>query len=196
MKFIKAALLACMLMVFMGADTASTVLSIQVEQSVPHTVSLSWTESNPLPPDWIASTHYTTGQVICPSIGNSGSYEYFAQQGSFWTGISGTVEPTWPQNYTAGQQPPTTGLDGGITDWSMVIQGNSGFTCPSSVISLYYIYRSTVSGGSYSNIGSSTTTNYVDGTVSSGTTYYYVVTALGSNGEESGYSNQATAVIP
>jgi len=39
-------------------------------------------------------------------------------------------------------------------------------------------------------------TAYTDSTVTSGTTYYYVATAVNSGSEESGYSNQATAVVP
>ena len=62
----------------------------------------------------------------------------------------------------------------------------------------YNIYRSTASGGPYTMINSSLDSNtaYTDGTVVSGTTYYYVATAVNSSSEESGYSNQATAVIP
>jgi hypothetical protein len=62
----------------------------------------------------------------------------------------------------------------------------------------YNIYRGTVSGGPYTMINSSldATTAYTDSTVTSGTTYYYVATAVNSSSEESGYSNQATAVIP
>ena len=62
----------------------------------------------------------------------------------------------------------------------------------------YNIYRGTVSGGPYTMINSSldSTTAYTDNTVVSGQTYYYVATAVNSSSEESGYSNQATAVIP
>jgi hypothetical protein len=62
----------------------------------------------------------------------------------------------------------------------------------------YNIYRGTVSGGPYTMINSSldSTIAYTDSTVTSGTTYYYVATAVNSGSEESGYSNQATAVIP
>ncbi|HMD18451.1 MAG TPA: choice-of-anchor D domain-containing protein [Terriglobales bacterium] len=62
----------------------------------------------------------------------------------------------------------------------------------------YNIYRGTVSGGPYTMINSSLdgTTAYTDSTVVSGQTYYYVATAVNSKSEESGYSNQATAVIP
>ncbi len=62
----------------------------------------------------------------------------------------------------------------------------------------YNIYRGTVSGGPYTMINTSpdSTTAYTDSTVVSGQTYYYVATAVNSKSEESGYSNQATAVIP
>jgi fibronectin type 3 domain-containing protein len=60
------------------------------------------------------------------------------------------------------------------------------------------VYRSTVSGGSYARVNSSTnaTPNYADSTVQSGKTYYYVVTQLDGTGMESGYSSPVTAVIP
>jgi hypothetical protein len=62
----------------------------------------------------------------------------------------------------------------------------------------YNIYRGTVSGGPYTMINSSLdgTTAYTDNTVVSGRTYYYVATAVDASSNESGYSNQATAVIP
>ncbi len=62
----------------------------------------------------------------------------------------------------------------------------------------YNIYRGQVSGGPYTMINSSLdgTTSYTDSTVVSGQTYYYVATAVNSESQESGYSNQATAVIP
>ncbi|MFZ0800048.1 MAG: choice-of-anchor D domain-containing protein [Terriglobales bacterium] len=62
----------------------------------------------------------------------------------------------------------------------------------------YNVYRGTVSGGPYSIINASldSTTTYTDNTVVSGQTYYYVATAVDASGDESGYSNQAQAVIP
>jgi hypothetical protein len=62
----------------------------------------------------------------------------------------------------------------------------------------YNIYRTTVSGGPYSMINTSLdgTTAYTDDTVVSGTTYYYVVTAVNSESQDSGYSNQAQAIVP
>ncbi len=62
----------------------------------------------------------------------------------------------------------------------------------------YNIYRGGVSGGPYSMINTAldASTSYTDTNVSAGTTYYYVVTAVDSSTNESGYSNQATAVVP
>jgi fibronectin type 3 domain-containing protein len=61
----------------------------------------------------------------------------------------------------------------------------------------YYVYRGTRSGGPYArlmNIPIPTTT-YTDSSVSIGTTYYYVVTAVDGHGVESAYSNQAKATL-
>jgi len=62
----------------------------------------------------------------------------------------------------------------------------------------YNIYRGSVSGGPYSIVNTSLdgTTAYTDNTVVSGQTYYYVATAVDSNSNESGYSNETQAVIP
>ncbi len=62
----------------------------------------------------------------------------------------------------------------------------------------YNVYRGGVSGGPYSKIDTSldASTNYTDNQVVAGQTYYYVATAVDGNGVESGYSNQAQAVIP
>ncbi len=62
----------------------------------------------------------------------------------------------------------------------------------------YYVYRSTVSGSSYTRITSSALSalKYADGTVSSGKTYYYVVTAVSTSGAESAHSAQVEAIIP
>src|SRR5262249_18726256 len=56
------------------------------------------------------------------------------------------------------------------------------------------VYRSRTNGGPYTLITSITaTTTYTDTGLVGGTTYYYVVTAVDSNGVESNYSNQASA---
>jgi hypothetical protein len=63
----------------------------------------------------------------------------------------------------------------------------------------YNIYRGTASGGPYStkvNSAVINATTFTDTAVLAGQTYYYVGTTMDVSGNESGYSNQATAVIP
>jgi fibronectin type 3 domain-containing protein len=68
----------------------------------------------------------------------------------------------------------------------------------SSGIAGYNVYRSTSTAGAYSKLVSSpvTGTSYTDQTVQSGDEYYYVVTTVGTNGQESTYSSQVAASIP
>jgi hypothetical protein len=61
----------------------------------------------------------------------------------------------------------------------------------------YNIYRSMASGGPFTEIHALVSgTSYIDSTVSSGHSYYYVATAVDGSNNESGYSNQVTAVVP
>jgi hypothetical protein len=67
-----------------------------------------------------------------------------------------------------------------------------------STVSGYNVYRSTTSGSGYSKVNGTLVAgvNYTDSAVQNGTTYYYVTTAVDAGGSESGYSNEASAVIP
>ena len=67
-----------------------------------------------------------------------------------------------------------------------------------SQVSGYNVYRGTSDVGPYSKMNGAPVTQltYTDSSVSSGTAYYYVTTAVDSAGFESGYSNQASAKIP
>jgi hypothetical protein len=68
----------------------------------------------------------------------------------------------------------------------------------STSVTGYNVYRSTTSGGPYTEVNSSlvTETTYTDSTVQAGETYYYVATAVNSQGVQSGDSNQATIAVP
>jgi hypothetical protein len=67
-----------------------------------------------------------------------------------------------------------------------------------STVAGYNVYRGTVSGGPYTAITTSPDASpaYTDNTVQAGQTYYYVVTAVDSSGNESVDSNQAQATVP
>jgi fibronectin type 3 domain-containing protein len=67
-----------------------------------------------------------------------------------------------------------------------------------SVVAGYNVYRSTVSGQSYTRMNGSFVggLSYLDLSVQNGLTYYYVTTAVDSSGIESVYSNEVSAKIP
>jgi hypothetical protein len=106
---------------------------------------------------------------------------------------AGTVTVT----STAAGSPTAIALSGtGVQAASHSVTLN--WVASTSTVSGYNVYRSTTSGSGYSKLNSSLvpSVTYTDSSVQSGTTYYYVVTAVNSSGEESSDSNQATAVIP
>jgi fibronectin type 3 domain-containing protein len=73
------------------------------------------------------------------------------------------------------------------------------WTASSSGVSGYNVYRGTTANGPYPtklNGSLVTAVGYSDSTVTDGTTYYYVVTAVDSSNVESVDSNQATAIVP
>jgi hypothetical protein len=70
---------------------------------------------------------------------------------------------------------------------------------PTSGIVGYYVYRGITSGGESSTPLNSTLisgTSYMDETVTAGTTYYYVVTAVSSDGTQSAASAETEATVP
>ncbi len=106
---------------------------------------------------------------------------------------SGTVTVT--SNATG--SPATIALSGvGVAATAHTV--TLSWTASTSTVSGYNIYRSTTSGSGYTliNSGLVAVQTYTDTSVEIGTTYYYVTTAVDSSGNESTYSNQATAVIP
>lgn len=67
-----------------------------------------------------------------------------------------------------------------------------------SGISGFNVYRTKTSGSGYVKINAAlvATQNYTDSSVQNGTTYFYVTSAVDGSGNESGFSNEASAVIP
>jgi len=66
-----------------------------------------------------------------------------------------------------------------------------------SLVQGYFVYRSNQSGFGYTKVSPLVgPLAFTDLSVQAGQTYYYVVTALGADGTESGFSNEAPATIP
>jgi hypothetical protein len=67
-----------------------------------------------------------------------------------------------------------------------------------SQVNGYNVYRGSTAGGPYAKLNSSPDPNtaFMDSTVASTHTYYYVTTAVSSTGMESSYSNQVKVSVP
>ena len=73
---------------------------------------------------------------------------------------------------------------------------NLNWTPSSTTYASFDIFRGSVSGGPYAQINSSLTPSFTDTNITSGQTYFYVVTEVDSSGTQSTYSNEAAARIP
>jgi hypothetical protein len=84
------------------------------------------------------------------------------------------------------------GGGGGVT-----LSWQKSTDCNGNPVAGYNIYRSTSPGGSYQKVNGSllTGTQYVDTSVGSGSTYYYVVTSVDADGDESVQSQEASATV-
>jgi len=94
------------------------------------------------------------------------------------TGTSGTLSHSTSVTLTVAGAPAAPSLTGTAGNARV----NLSWTTSSGATS-YDVKRSLVTGGPYSLVASSTVTNFVDTTVTNGTTYFYVVSALNAVGE-------------
>jgi fibronectin type 3 domain-containing protein len=99
---------------------------------------------------------------------------------------------------TAGSSSPFTAALTGSGAAPVQHSVNLFWDASSSSVSGYNVYRGGQSGGPYSKINATPVagTTYTDSSIQAGQTYYYVTTSVGTDGMESGYSNQGMAVIP
>jgi len=117
-----------------------------------------------------------------------------------------TFTPTGSGSFTAALSANSNASN---SSSSITVSGSGGSSASNHSVSLnwnastssvigYFVYRGTVSGGPYTRLiaNADAATTYTDSNVQSGATYYYVVTAVNGNGQESGYSNQVTAAVP
>ncbi len=143
-----------------------------------------------------SSTEFALSGISLPVTIAAGSSAPFTV--TFAPQASGTTSANLTFASNASTTPTVQSLSGSGTApvaHSVALSWNASTS--TSVVG-YNVYRGTVSGGPYAQINSALTagTNDTDTTVQSGHTYYYVVTAVDSNGTESVFSNQVQAVIP
>jgi hypothetical protein len=89
---------------------------------------------------------------------------------------------------SSGSSPPPTPSPGtAILEWDAVGASN---------LAGYRIHYGTASGSYPQAIEAGTSTTYTLDNLGSGTRYYFVVTAVDTSGQESGYSNEVFKDIP
>jgi len=189
------------------AQTATKSLSVTIapaaNQLVIETTSL---------PDGQQSNTYSATLL---ATGGTTPYTWSISSGSLPAGltlnpangaITGTPTAPGASPFNATVMDSTTPLAQTSTaGFTITIVGGTGHSVlftwspsPSSGVVGYNIYRSNVSGSSYSKINATAISGltYTDGTVVSGETYYYVFTATDAQADESGFSTEVPAVIP
>jgi hypothetical protein len=153
----------------------------------------------------------STVAVIISGVTASGAG--FSQSGmtlplTLSPGQSGTITVTFaPQ--TSGSASGTLNVASNATNGSVnvALSGAGGtvqhtvdlsWNASTSSVAGYNVYRATQSSGPFTKINSALVTalTFTDKTVSSGATYFYVVTAVAADGTESAFSSQTTAVVP
>ncbi|AQT68470.1 Alpha-amylase/pullulanase [Anaerohalosphaera lusitana] len=103
-------------------------------------------------------------------------------------------DPAWHPRLNVTMSDPAPSAPGGL----FAVNGN-GFVklewdeSQDQTISQYRVYRAERSNAAYELVGISVGTNFTDNQVVNETTYYYVVTAVDSNGDESAYSIEVSA---
>jgi Abnormal spindle-like microcephaly-assoc'd, ASPM-SPD-2-Hydin/Immunoglobulin domain len=116
---------------------------------------------------------------------------------TFTPSSSGAASGSVIVSSNATNSPATIGLTGtGVTPIAHSV--SLSWTDGDTGVTGYNTYVASVSGGPYLKLTSTPTagTSYVDSTVQSGRTYYYVVTALDATNQESTYSSEIAAIVP
>jgi hypothetical protein len=139
-----------------------------------------------------APSGVSTGQILAPGTTTMSVAFTPAEAAS----VTGTVTIT----SNATNSPTTISLSGTGTQVAYSV-GLSWSPSSSSSIAGYNVYRSTTSGGeSQTNpINGGTLIageNYIDANVAAGTTYYYVVTTVGTDKVQSTDSTEVSALVP
>jgi Abnormal spindle-like microcephaly-assoc'd, ASPM-SPD-2-Hydin len=108
-----------------------------------------------------------------------------AASGTITVSSNATNSPSSVALSGTGMAPKTHAV---VLNWDADASGTTGYNC----------YLSMVPGGPYQKVNSSpvTGTIYTESNVQSGSTYYYVVTAVNASNQESGYSSEVSAIVP
>jgi fibronectin type 3 domain-containing protein len=165
-----------------------------------------------------ANPTFSISGTITPTAGGSGATVVLsgAAAATMVTNSSGNYSFTGLSNGTYAVTPSNAGFTfnpatqnvilnaanaTGVNFTAVAAQTHSAtasWTASTSVVSGYNIYRGSVSGGPYTKLNNPliTVLTYMDTSVVSGQTYFYVTTAVDASGNESVFSNEVMATIP
>lgn len=124
-------------------------------------------------------TNGITYYYVVSAFDNSGNESGFSNEVDATPDEPDTTPPAAPTNLAA------VAGDGIVSlDWDDNTEPD---------FQIYNIYRATASGGRYTEIDNDTPSEFVDNFATNGITYYYVVTAVDTSGNESAASNEVSA---
>ncbi len=141
------------------------------------------------------SAEFSLGGLSLPKTISAGQTVSFTL--TFTPRASGTASGSISLASNAAHTPTVESLTGSGTKGTQHSVSLSWGASTSSVVG-YNVYRSGTASGPYTKLTTTpdVSTNYIDSSVQSGQTYYYVNTAVDSRGAESKYSIQVRALIP
>ena len=143
-----------------------------------------------------------SGAMFSLASGSTGITLSPGQSTSFSVQFSPTAAGTDSGNATissnATGSPASVSLSGTGVALPVQYSVQLSWTASTSTVSGYNVYRTTTSGSGYVRVNGSLVSPdaYTDSTVAASSTYYYVTTAVDGSGNESGYSNEAPAIVP
>jgi hypothetical protein len=143
----------------------------------------------------VSSSEYALGGLSLPLTLQPGSSVPFTL--TFTPQASGAATASVSISTSASSSPVVQAVTGsGTPPPQHSVQ--LAWSASSSAVAGYNIYRGSVSNGPYARIDSAvdTVTTYTDTSVQAGDTYFYVTTAVASDGTESAFSNQVSAAVP
>lgn len=173
-----------------GAVSVGASSSLTIALQNPSTVAVNVSQLN------ISGTGFAISGASAPLVVSPG--QTFAFNVTFTPQAAGTVSGALQVVSNAANSPQSAALSGTGVIPSVQHFVDLQWNASTSAVTGYNVYRGTQTGGPYTKVNSSIITGlaFTDGTVASGQTYFYVVTAVASDGTESDFSNQFQIVVP
>lgn len=203
-----------------GTGTPTTIGSVSIDAATqPFGTIVQSTPSSPIS-SVVTNTGTPTYTItsIVKAGSNSADFDITgsscATSTPYTTGQSCSITSVFTPATTGAEGATVTLTDNSASSPNVITLSGSGIASGGHYMSLswtasgslsitgYNVYRASVSGGPYTLLTGTpvSATSYTDNTVTSGSTYYYVITGIGTNPPystiESAYSSEVSGTIP